>query len=186
MGNTVSTSNGAATATDTSAITLKAASKKIAAGKKVELQVSGSTASNTKLKWKSSNTKYATVSADGVVTTKKAGAGKTVTITAEAADGSGQKATVDIKIMKGTVQKVTASAAKTVTAGKTTTIKTSVKASTGANKKLSFASSNKKYATVSSKGKVTTYKAGKGKTVKITVAATDGSGKKTTVKIKIK
>jgi uncharacterized protein YjdB len=88
--------------------------------------------------------------------------------------------------MKGTVQKVTANAAKSVTAGKTTTIKTSVKATSGANKKLSFTSSNKKYATVSSKGKVTSYKAGKGKTVKITVAATDGSGKKTTVKIKIK
>jgi hypothetical protein len=176
----VSTGNGAAT------ITLKAASKKIAAGKKITLKVSGSTVSKTKLKWKSSNKKYATVSADGVVTTKKAGAGKKVTITAEATDGSGQKATIVIRIMKGTVKKVTASAAKSVTAGKTTTIKTSVKASSGANKKLSFTSSNKKYATVSSKGKVTTYKAGKGKTVKITVAATDGSGKKTTVKIKIK
>jgi VCBS repeat-containing protein len=39
---------------------------------------------------------------------------------------------------------------------------------------------------VTSNGVVKTKKAGKGKTVKITVAATDGSGKKTTVKIKIK
>ena len=43
-----------------------------------------------------------------------------------------------------------------------------------------------RYATVNSKGVVTTKKAGKGKTVKITATATDGSGKKATIKIKIK
>lgn len=44
----------------------------------------------------------------------------------------------------------------------------------------------KTYATVNSKGVVKTKKAGKGKTVKITAQATDGTGKKATVKIKIK
>ena len=43
-----------------------------------------------------------------------------------------------------------------------------------------------KYATVSASGKVKTFKAGKGKKVKITVKATDGSGKKKSVVIKIK
>lgn len=37
---------------------------------------------------------------------KKAGAGKTVTITATAKDGSGVKATIKIKIMKNAVTKV--------------------------------------------------------------------------------
>ena len=49
--------------------------------------------------WKSSNEKYATVDADGVVTLSDA-VGKTVTITATAADGSGKKATVKIKIVE--------------------------------------------------------------------------------------
>ena len=54
------------------------------------------------------------------------------------------------------------------------------------NKKLTYKTSNKKYATVNAKGVVTTKKAGKGKTVKITATATDGSGKKATIKIKIR
>jgi hypothetical protein len=53
---------------------------------------------NKALKWSVSNTKYATISQKGVLTTKKAGAGKTVTVTAKAKDGSGVKATVKIKI----------------------------------------------------------------------------------------
>ena len=54
------------------------------------------------------------------------------------------------------------------------------------NKQLAWNSSNSKYATVTAKGKVTAKKAGKGKTVKITAKATDGSGIKKTIKIKIK
>lgn len=50
-----------------------------------------------KYTWKSSNTKYATVDEYGNVLLGEAG-GKTVTITAAAADGSGQKAIVKIKI----------------------------------------------------------------------------------------
>ena len=70
--------------------------------------------------------------------------------------------------------------------GKTLYLKTTVKASSGANKKLRWSSSNTKYATVSQTGKVTALKAGKNKSVKITAMATDGSGKKNTVTIKIK
>jgi len=61
-----------------------------------------------------------------------------------------------------------------------------VKATKGANKKLIWKSSNTKYATVSKDGKVKTMKTGKGRKVKITAMATDGSGKKKTVTIKIK
>lgn len=133
-----------------------------------------------------SNTKYATVSSKGVVSTKSKGAGKYVTITATAADGSGVKATYKIKIVKDKVKSIKVSPSKkTVKAGTKVKLKATVK-TTGktANTKLTWSSSNKKYATVSSKGVVTTKKAGKGKTVKITAKATDGSGKKKTVKIK--
>ena len=75
---------------------------------------------------------------------------------------------------------------KTFKVGKTLSLKAKVTASKGANKKLKWTSSNTKYATVSGSGKVKALKAGKKKSVKITAMATDGSGKKATVTIKIK
>ncbi len=172
-------------------------SKKIAAGKKITLKanVTPANASKKKVTWKSSNTKYATVSQSGVVTTKKAGAGKTVTIIATAQDGSNKKATYKITIMNKAVKKVKLTAkTKTVKAGKKLTVKATVtltakidkkSKSTNANKTLEWKSSNTKYATVNSKGVVAAKKAGKGKTVTITATATDGSKKKATIKIKI-
>ncbi len=165
---------------------------KIAAGKKVNLKtsVTPKNASNKKVKWTiaKKDKKYAVVSAKGVVTTKKAGAGKTVTVTATATDGSKKKATIKISIMKNAVTKVTLKAkSKTLKVGKRVTVKATVKTNgKKANKKLAWKSSNTKYATVNSKGVVTAKKAGKGKTVTITATATDGSGKKGTIKIKIK
>lgn len=88
--------------------------------------------------------------------------------------------------MKGVVKKIKITGSKTVKAGKTLKLKTKITASKGANKILKWTSSNKKYATVSSSGKVKTLKAGKKKSVKITAMATDGSGKKATFTIKIK
>lgn len=75
--------------------------KKVKAGKslKITAKINPSNADNTTLKWSSSNTKYATVK-DGKVTAKKAGIGKTVTIKAQATDGSKVKATIKIKIVK--------------------------------------------------------------------------------------
>lgn len=188
-GNQQNPGGGQGAATSVSAVKLSGSRYQIAAGKKVSLQavVSPENASNKAVIWSSSNQKYATVNGRGVVTTKKAGIGKTVTITATAADGSGKKASAKIKIMKHAVKKITLKGGKSVKAGKKLKIKASVK-TTGskANKTLSWTSSNEKYAVVSSKGIVTAKKAGKGKTVKITAAATDGSGKKASVKIRIK
>lgn len=81
-------------------VKIKASTKKVKAGKKVKLTatVRPQNASNRKVRWSSSNTKYATVTSKGVVKTKKAGKGRTVKITATAKDGSGKKATVKIKI----------------------------------------------------------------------------------------
>ena len=163
---------------------------KIAKGRKVTLKpkFTPENASNTSLKWKSSNEKYATVNSKGVVTTRKAGAGKTVKITAMAQDGSGRQATVKVKIMKNAVTKITLKAKnKSVKAGKKVTIKATVKTNgKKANKTLEWTTSNSKYATVSRKGVVTAKKAGAGKTVTITAKSTDGTNKKKSIKIKIK
>lgn len=171
-------------------VSLKGISKKIAAGKKIKLSAAivPADAANQTLTWKSSNSKYATVSSNGLVTTKKKGAGKTVTISAATKDGSDIVATYKIKIVKHAVKSVKITAkSKTVKAGKKLSLKAHVK-TTGktANKTLTWTSSNEKYATVSKKGVVKTTKQGKGKTVKITAKATDGTGKKAVVKIRIK
>lgn len=173
-------------------ITLSGISKKIAAGKNITLtpKVTASSGANKTLAWKSSNTNVAAVTSKGVVTLKKSTGGKTVTITASATDGSGKKASYKITSMKGVVTKVAVSGqkTKTVKAGKSLQLKAKVTASNtkNANRQLKWTSGNTKYATVSSAGKVMAKKAGKGRTVKITAMATDGSGKKTTVTIKIK
>lgn len=171
-----------------SRITIKGVSKKIAAGKKIQLSVSilPANASNKGVKWSSSNQKFAKVDAKGKVTLLKKSAGKSVTITATAKDGSKVKAVYKIKSMKGVVKSIKISGKKNVKAGKKLKLKAIVKASKGANKKIQWKSSNKKYATVSSSGNVMAKKAGKGKKVKITAMATDGSGRKKTAVIRIK
>lgn len=172
-------------------ITLKSESKTIAAGQKTTVEaVLAATGRdfNKNLKWVSSNDKYAAVNKKGVVTVKKAGAGHTVAITAEATDGSGKKAIIKIKIVKDSVKKITLKCkSKNVRAGKKVTVKATV-AATGktANKKLKWISSNKKYATVSQKGIVSAKRAGKGKNVTIKAVSTDGTKKKASVKIRIR
>ncbi len=158
-------------------------SNKIAAGKKVTLTTN---LPKNKVKWKSSNPKLVKVDKNGVVRISKKAAGKKITITAIAMDGSGRKKTFVITVMKGQVKKITIKGRKNVKAGKALKLKAIVKAEKGANKKIRWKSSNPKYATVTSSGKVKSRKAGKKKTVKITAIATDGSGKKATIKIKIK
>ena len=68
-------------------------------GKKKKIAISGKV-KKAKYTFKSSKKAVASVSKSGVVTAKKAGIGKTVTITAKATDGSGKKATIKIKIKK--------------------------------------------------------------------------------------
>ena len=171
-----------------SSIRLSGISKQIAAGKKIALKASvlPANSSNKKLTWKSSNTKVATVSQSGVVTLKKNSGGKKVTITATAQDGSKKFASWKITSMRGIVKSVKVSGAKSVKAGKTLKLKAKVSATKKANTKLKWSSSNTKIATVSQKGVVKAGKAAKGKTVKITAMTTDGSNKKSTIKIKIK
>ena len=172
-----------------SKVQVTGASRDIAAGKKIQLKakVSPAKATDKKVKWTTSNKKYATVTSAGKVTVNKAGAGKKVTIKATAVDGSKKSGSYTIRIRKHAVKKITLKASDTLKNGKAITVKATVK-TTGkdVNKQLAWNSSNSKYATVTAKGKVTAKKAGKGKTVKITAKATDGSGIKKTIKIKIK
>ena len=161
--------------------------KQIAAGKKVNLKAEiGLPDSITKqLTWKSSNTKVATVNADGVVTVKKKTGGKKVTITASN-DKIKVSASWKVTSMKGIVKKVKITGTKTVKAGKSLKLKAKVTSTKKANKKLQWTSSNTKYATVNAKGVVKTKKTAKRKTIKITAMATDKKKKKATFKIKVK
>lgn len=171
-----------------SAIRLSGLSKQIAAGKKLSLKadVFPSNTSNKNLTWKSSNTKIATVTHTGIVSVKKNAEGKKVIITATAQDGSGTKASWKITCMKNPVKKIKIYGVKKVKAGKNLKLKSKVISGKKANKKLLWLSGNTTYATVNANGLVKTKKVAKGKTVKIIAMATDGSGKKCVVKIKIK
>lgn len=126
------------------------------------------TGENNKVTWKSSKSSVATVNSKGVVIARKEG---TTVITATA-NGKSAKCTITVK--KPTL-KLTKSSA-TIKKGKTVTIK----AKTTPTAKITYKSSNKKVATVTSKGVVKGKKKG---TAKITVTA---NGIKKTFKVNVK
>ena len=159
-------SNGVVTGkkAGTVTITAKAFGKSVAKTIKVvepSLKVTGSTSLyrgktttlkattsySTKVTWTSSKPSIATVSSNGVVTSKKAG---TVTITAKA---FGKSVTKTIKVVEPSL-KVTGSTS--LYRGKTTTLK----ATTSYRTKVTWKSSKPSIATVSSSGVVTGKKAG--------------------------
>jgi uncharacterized protein YjdB len=121
--------------------------------------------------WASSNPRIATVSADGIVAGLKRGI-VTVTATLEAATTVVSHTTVTVvqQVTKVKMNKKTA----TIKKGKKLTLKATVTPSDANSRKVTWKSSNKKIATVNSKGKVTAKKKGK---VTITAIAKDGSKK---------
>ncbi len=134
-------------------------------------------AANQKIKWKSSNSKIASVSADGVVKAKKIGKCK---ITATTEDG-GFKAVCKIKVTK-TVKVTSVSLNKTsatLKKGATLKLKAKIKPKNATIKDVTWKSSNTSVAKVSKKGKVTAKKKG---TCYITVKTKNG---KKTAKCKI-
>lgn len=151
---------------------------------KLQATVAPANADNAKIVWSSGNDKIATVSADGTVTAKAVG---NVTIKASAADDSGKVATCNIKVYNKT-KKLDVKAAGYSLVGSKLTLQVGKNAilvakvtTAGAMQGVTFASSNKGIATVTSKGKITAKKSG---TVKITVTSKDGKCKKVyTVKI---
>lgn len=67
---------------------------------KLRASVTPTYATNAKVKWTTSNKRYATVNANGLVRIKKTGIGHTVKITATSLDGSNKKAVCKIKIKR--------------------------------------------------------------------------------------
>lgn len=165
----------------TGQIAITGSTDKLLAGKKLTLGIielpSGSKGKD--IVWSTSNGKYATVSQKGVVTAKKAGIGKTVTITARMKGRNHVTAACKIKIVKDAVKSIRLSSkkGKKIIEGTALQLSADVK-TTGktAGKGLIWSCSNEKYAAVSPSGTVTAKKAGIGKTVTITAKAADQSG----------
>jgi len=131
--------------------------------------------SESTLTWKSSKPKVAEVSEKGVVTPKKAG---TAVITVKTANGKKDSITVTVVDVKSV--KLKEGKAKTLKVGKKLTLHAIISPSK-VKTKLTWTSSDKKVATVSSKGVVKAIKPGK---AKITVKT--ANGKKATVTITVK
>lgn len=132
------------------------------------------------LEYTSSKPKIATVNENGKITAKKAG--KTViTVTSS----NGLKKAFTLQVVKKPVKKIKLKASKkTIKAKKTLKLKATITpGKSQATTTLYWKSSNEKIATVNQKGAVKGLKKGN---VKITAVATDGSGKKATIKLKVK
>ncbi len=148
---------------------------------KLKATVKPKDASNSAVKWSSSNEKIAKVSSKGVVTPIKPGK---VTITVTTKDG-GYKATCTVKVVRK-LKSISVPEEKTVFLGETEKIRVTFTPSNATNKDLEWKSSKKSVATVSSKGVVTPKKLGK---TTITVVSDDGDYKatcKVTVKSALK
>lgn len=125
------------------------------------LKVSGLAKGDSVKSWKSGNTKIFTVSSKGVITAGKKTGKATLTITL----ASGLQKKVTVKVQKGTVavSKITGLNSRvTLKKGKKLTLKPSRTPITS-TQKFTYKTSNKKIATVSSKGVITAKKAGKAK-----------------------
>ena len=132
--------------------------------------------------WYSSNKNVATVNSNGKVTIKHRGK---VVITVKAKDGSKKsakcKVTVRQLVTKLSYNKKTQKAE--VYKNKTIKFAVTVAPSNANNKGLTYSSSNKKVATVNSKGVIKGIKAG---TVTITAKADDSNKKVVKIKVKVK
>ena len=122
--------------------------------------------------WKSSNAKVASIDAGGKITCLKAG---TVTITATAKDGSGEKASFKLTVVKRMQDLHVEDGI--IAGGKSLTLKPVITPADTTNKKLSWSvSENEAGIRISSSGKLTTKAVKERVTVTVTVKALDGSG----------
>ena len=165
-------------------VTLNKTTASVVKGKTVALTatVTPTNATNKNVTWKSSNTKIATVDGNGKVTAVAAG---TATITCTAKADKSKSATCKITVTNPAVKVTKLRMNKTsvdLLKGKTVQLKVTVTPSNATNKAVTWTSSNKRIATVTSNGLVKAVRTG---TVTITARAKDGSGKKVTCKINV-
>ena len=148
----------------------------VARGRRVRLQASvqPSTASNKKVKWTSSDTKIATVDANGYVRGVREGV---VTITATARDGSGKSDSRLVVVYIAATSIKTARDSKiTLREGDIDKVEVTLKPEKATPAAVLWTSSNEEVATVSETGEITAVSAG---TCEITAAANYGSTLKT-------
>lgn len=129
-----------------------------------KVKVSGLAKGDSVASWKSGNTSLVKVTSSGKITAGKKNGSTTVTVTLR----SGKKAVVKVKIQKSEVKttRISGLSSKvTLKVKKRITLKPVISPITSVQK-ITYATSNKNIATVSSKGVITAKKAGK---VKITV-----------------
>ena len=148
-------------------------------GTKLNATVTPTNATNKSVIWKSSNSKVAKVDSKGNVTTVSKG---TCIITAISTVDSKVKATCKVTVVQKVVSVKLSAKSKTIKKGKSFTLKATVLPTNANMKAVTFTSTNKKVATVNSKGKVTAKKAGK---ATIIVTTKDGKKRaKCTLKVK--
>ena len=138
------------------------------------LKINGMAAGDRVVSWKSGNTAFATVDANGKITGKKKG---NTTITATLASGRVLTATVKVQTAAVKTTGITVNTRNVTLAQNQSFQLASVVAPFTSKDKLSYKTANKKIATVSGNGKITAKKAGKTtitvksgkKSVKVTV-----------------
>lgn len=139
--------------------------------------VKPSNATNTGITWTSSNTSIATVNEAGQVTARSKG---TVNITATSKDG-GHTAVCVVEVLQLATKVKLNYSSITLNVGKTKTLTATLTPSTVSYKTVTWKSSNKAVAKISSKGVITAVKAG---TATITCTSKDGAVK-TTCKVTV-
>ena len=159
-------------------VTLDKTSSNLNVGASLTLKatVTPSNAANKTITWSSSNSSIASVSSSGVVKGVKAGS---ATITAKSSNG--KTATCKITVKNIAVTKVTLNkASASVVAGSSLTLKATVAPSNATNKTITWSSSNKSVASVSSAGVVKGLTKGT-----VTITAKSNNGKTATCKITV-
>lgn len=156
-------------------LSINNAPEQLAKGKAVVLKttVSPENAMNKKIAWTTSDKSVATVDAKG--TLKAVGVGK-ATITATAQDGSGKSASFTVVVFQAVTSVKAKETGKIVLfAGQDKTLHVTVGPADATDKNVTWTSSDKSVAEVSSTGVVSAKRTG---TAVITATANDGSGKK--------
>lgn len=149
---------------------------------KINVKYTNTTPETTKV-WASSNTKVATVDQNGVVKGVKAGKAKITLTVQNPGDAQALVLSKDVTVKQYVTSIKLNATKKTIYNGKSFTLKATVNPKNAAYKAVTYKSSNRKIATVTSKGVVKGIKPGK---ATITVTAKDGSKKsaKCTVTVK--